>query len=101
MLQAEFFPLTLHMYSKPFRLIEDNGHISRDLLCQELNLGEGSIKTLIKHLKMQDLIETSRIGTKMSVKGNRIFLTYYHLFQENVFFLNVPLLWVDITMQSY
>jgi Domain of unknown function (DUF4443)/PH0730-like, N-terminal domain len=58
---------------KTFQLIEDNGHISRDLLCQELNLGEGSIKTLIKHLKMQDLIETSRIGTKMSVKGNRIF----------------------------
>ena len=58
---------------KTFQLIEDNGHISRDLLCQELNLGEGLIKTLIKHLKMQDLIETSRIGTKMSVKGNRIF----------------------------
>jgi hypothetical protein len=58
---------------KAFQLIENNGHISRDLLCQELNLGEGSIKTLIKHLKMQDLIETSRIGTKMSVKGNKIF----------------------------
>ena len=58
---------------KAFQLIENNGYISRDLLCQELNLGEGSIKTLIKHLKMQDLIETSRIGTKMSVKGNRIF----------------------------
>jgi hypothetical protein len=58
---------------KAFQLIKNNGHISRDLLCQELNLGEGSIKTLIKHLKMQDLIETSRIGTKMSVKGNRIF----------------------------
>ena len=58
---------------KTFQLIENNGHISRDLLCQELKLGEGSIKTLIKHLKMQDLIQTSRIGTKMSVKGNRIF----------------------------
>ncbi len=58
---------------KAFQLIENNGHISRDLLCQELNLGEGSIKTLIKHLKMQDLIETSKIGTKMSVKGNKIF----------------------------
>jgi hypothetical protein len=58
---------------KAFQLIENNGHISRDSLCQELNLGEGSIKTLIKHLKMQALIETSRIGTKMTVKGNRIF----------------------------
>jgi hypothetical protein len=58
---------------KTFQLIENNGHISRELLCHELNLGEGSIKTLIKHLKMQDLIETSKIGTRMSVKGNRIF----------------------------
>jgi uncharacterized protein DUF4443/CggR-like protein len=58
---------------KAFQLIESNGHISRDLLCQELNLGEGSIKTLIKHLKMQGLIDTSNAGTKMSDKGSRIF----------------------------
>ncbi len=58
---------------KTFQLIEEKGHISRDLLCHELNLGEGSIKTLIRHLKMQDLVETSNAGTKMTVKGNRIF----------------------------
>jgi hypothetical protein len=58
---------------KALQLIADKGHISRDLLCQELNLGEGSIKTLIKHLKMQDLIETSNAGTRMSGKGKRIF----------------------------
>ena len=58
---------------KTFQLIESNGHISRDLLCQELNLGEGSIKTLIKHLKMRGLIDTSNSGTKMSDKGCRIF----------------------------
>ena len=58
---------------KAAQLMEINDHISRDLLCQELNLGEGSIKTLIKHLKMQGLIETSKIGTKMSIKGNKIF----------------------------
>jgi biotin operon repressor len=58
---------------KAFQLIESNGHISRDLLSQELNLGEGSIKTLIKHLKMQGLIDTSNAGTKMSNKGSRLF----------------------------
>lgn len=58
---------------KAFQLMEINGHTSRDLLCQELNLGEGSIKTLIKHLKMQGLIETSKIGTQMSIKGSKIF----------------------------
>jgi len=57
---------------KALQLIKDKGHISRESLCQELNLGEGSIKTLVKHLKMQGLIETSNAGTKMSDKGKRI-----------------------------
>jgi hypothetical protein len=61
-----------HIY-KTFQLIENHGHISRDLLCQELNLGEGSIKTLIRHLKMQNLVETNRTGTRMSNKGKKIF----------------------------
>src|SRR5215831_20450552 len=54
-----------HVY-KALQLIETRGHISRDLLCKELNLGEGSIKTLVKHLMMQNMIETSNAGTKMS-----------------------------------
>jgi predicted transcriptional regulator len=58
---------------KALQLIETRGHISRDLLCEELNLGEGSIKTLVKHLKMEDMIETSNAGTRMSDKGKRFF----------------------------
>jgi hypothetical protein len=58
---------------KALQLIETRGHISRDLLCEELNLGEGSIKTLVKHLKMENMIETSNAGTKMSDKGKRFF----------------------------
>jgi hypothetical protein len=61
-----------HVY-KALQLIETRGHISRDLLCKELNLGEGSIKTLVKHLMMQDMIETSNAGTKMSDKGKKFF----------------------------
>jgi hypothetical protein len=61
-----------HVY-KALQLIETRGHISRDLLCKELNLGEGSIKTLVKHLLMQNMIETSNAGTKMSDKGRKFF----------------------------
>ena len=58
---------------KTLQLIETRGHISRDLLCKELNLGEGSIKTLVKHLMMENMIETSKAGTKMSDKGKKFF----------------------------
>jgi uncharacterized Zn ribbon protein len=45
---------------------------SRNALCAGLVLGEGTVKTLIKHLKMQGLIETSNRGTKLTVKGKSI-----------------------------
>jgi hypothetical protein len=62
----------VHIF-KTLQLIENNGHVSRDLLCEELGLGEGSIKTLIKHLKMNNLIQTSNRGTKMTNRGKAIF----------------------------
>lgn len=57
---------------KVLQLIEDKGHVSRSLLCQELALGEGSIKTLLKHMKIQDLLEATKSGTVMSEKGRKI-----------------------------
>ena len=62
----------VHIF-KTLQLIENNGHVSRDLLCEELGLGEGSVKTLIKHLKMNNLIQTSNRGTKMTNRGKTIF----------------------------
>jgi len=58
---------------KALQLIESRGHASRDALCKELNLGEGSVKTLVKHLMMENIIETSNAGTKMTEKGRRFF----------------------------
>jgi biotin operon repressor len=57
---------------KVLQLIEKEGHVSRNLLCQELSLGEGSIKTLVKHLKMQGLIESTNYGTTMTEKGRKL-----------------------------
>lgn len=62
----------VHVF-KALQLIERNGHISRALLCKELALGEGAIKTLVKHLKMNDLVKTSNSGTKMTGKGKTLF----------------------------
>jgi hypothetical protein len=58
---------------KALQLIEKRGHASRELLSRELALGEGVIKTLIKHLKMQNMIYTANSGTKMTEKGRSIF----------------------------
>jgi hypothetical protein len=52
--------------------IGNKGITSRNALCSGLVLGEGTVKTLVKHLKMQGLIETSNRGTKLTVKGKSI-----------------------------
>ncbi|HEY7079944.1 MAG TPA: DUF4443 domain-containing protein [Nitrososphaeraceae archaeon] len=62
---------------KTLQLMHDKGHISRELLCNKLNLGEGSIKTLVKHMKMQDMVHTSKSGTRLSNKGSDLY-THLH-----------------------
>ena len=62
----------VHIF-KTLQLIDRDDHVSRDQLCRELGLGEGSIKTLIKHLKMSNLIKTSNRGTTMTERGQAIF----------------------------
>ena len=54
------------------QLIEKKGHVSRNLLCKELSLGDGSVKTLVKHLKTHGIIECNKAGTTTSSKGKRI-----------------------------
>lgn len=54
------------------QLIERNGRTSRALLCEKLGLGEGSIKTLVKHMKMNGFTETSKAGMGLTNKGRGI-----------------------------
>ena len=58
----------VHIF-KVFQLLDKNGQISRTLLCQELGLGEGSARTLLKHLKMQNLVKSTNGGTRLTEKG--------------------------------
>src|SRR5215212_5835504 len=62
----------VHVF-KALQLMKNRGHVSRDLLCHELDLGEGTIKTLLKHLKMHDMIRSTNAGTKMTSKATTIF----------------------------
>lgn len=47
--------------------------VSRAMLMRELMLGEGSTKTMIKHMKMYGLLESSRRGTMLSKKGKELY----------------------------
>jgi hypothetical protein len=61
----------VHIF-KVFQLLNKNEHVSRTLLCQELSLGEGSVRTLVKHLKMQNLVKSTNAGTRLTEKGRAL-----------------------------
>ncbi len=61
----------VHIF-KVFQLLSRNEHISRALLREELSLGEGSVRKLIKNLKMQNLIRSTNHGTTLTEKGKII-----------------------------
>jgi hypothetical protein len=54
------------------QLMKDNRRVSRVLLCKELGLGEGAVKTLVKHMKTDDLIATTNGGTRLTSRGKAI-----------------------------
>lgn len=57
---------------KTLQIIQERGHVSRNTLCKKLDLGEGIVKTLVKHLKIYGLVETDNTGTRLSEKGNKL-----------------------------
>ena len=57
-----------------FQLLDKNEHVSRTLLRQELSLGEGSVRTLLKYLKMQNLVKSTNGGTRLTEKGKALSL---------------------------
>jgi predicted transcriptional regulator len=61
----------VHVF-KTLQLIKGKGHVSRDLLSKELGLGEGSIRTLIRHLQMNNMIKATNAGTTMTQKGKAL-----------------------------
>ncbi|HXU95618.1 MAG TPA: DUF4443 domain-containing protein [Candidatus Nitrosotalea sp.] len=62
----------VHVF-KTIQMMENNKKISRSLMMYELGLGEGSVKTLVKHLKEQGLVENSNAGMWLTSKGKTIY----------------------------
>ncbi len=62
----------VHVF-KTMQLLEEKKIISRSLLMRELGLGEGSVKTLVKHMKMSGLVENSNAGMWFTNKGKTVY----------------------------
>jgi hypothetical protein len=62
---------TVHVFAA-LQLIEKRGGASRESLATGLGLGAGTVKTLVKHLKMNGLVQTSNVGTRMTARGKGI-----------------------------
>jgi predicted transcriptional regulator len=60
---------------KALEEIEAQGQVGRIKLSKKLGLGEGTTRTLIKHLKMEKLIKISKSGIELSEIGERLFST--------------------------
>jgi predicted transcriptional regulator len=54
-------------------IITRNGNVGRIRLSKKLGLGEGTTRTLLKHLKNEGIIHASRRGISLSEKGKQLF----------------------------
>ncbi|RLI30262.1 MAG: hypothetical protein DRO46_00865 [Candidatus Hecatellales archaeon] len=54
-------------------LLGSEGPIGRVKLSKRLNLGEGSVRTILKHLRLAGLVEGGREGYTLTKKGRKIY----------------------------
>lgn len=65
--------------------------IGRLKLSKELQLGEGAVRTLVKHLRNEGLIEISKLGISLSERGRRVFSGLRTVVSEHVEVPSSPL----------
>lgn len=58
---------------KALEIINTRKVVGRTRLSKELGLGEGTARTLVKHLKREKLVEVSRRGITLSESGKEMF----------------------------
>lgn len=51
--------------------LSNQKYVSRASFCQELQMGEGAVRTLILHLKENGLVDTIKAGTFLTSKGKK------------------------------
>ncbi len=76
---------------KALELIGEHKSIGRIRLSKELGLGEGTTRTLLKHLKTEEMIQSSRGGIMFSEAGNKLFSDLRNRLSNVVNVPNTPL----------
>jgi biotin operon repressor len=74
MLIKDSRPLTFdieHIF-KTMQLLKIEKYVSRATLCRELQLGEGSVKTIISHMKKSGCVDSIKSGTFLLEKGHKL-----------------------------
>lgn len=67
------------------------GSVGRLKLSKDLHLGEGEVRTLVRHLKYEGLIEVSKSGTSLSAGGRKLLSHLRILVSEQVDIPSTPL----------
>jgi len=76
---------------KSLEIIANHGIVGRVSLSKELKLGIGTTRTILKHLKKEGLIESSRYGFVFSEQGKKLFSDLRSKISEGVEVPNSPL----------
>ena len=76
---------------KALELIAEYGNVGRIRLSKELGLGEGTTRTLLKHLKNEGITQSSRSGRSFSEDGKKLFSGLRSKLSEGVEVANSPL----------
>ena len=69
---------------KTLELINNYKNIGRIKLSKELGLGEGTTRTLLNHLKKENLTQSSRMGVSLSEYGKKLFSDLHAKLSEGV-----------------
>ncbi len=69
---------------KALEIIGDYRTVGRIRLSKELGLGEGTTRTLLKHLKKEGITESSRSGISLSETGKKLFSNLRSKLSEGV-----------------
>ena len=65
-----------HILKSIFHL-SNQKYVSRSNFCNEIQLGEGAVKTLIGHMKEEGLVDTIKAGTFLTKKGQKTAARFY------------------------
>jgi predicted transcriptional regulator len=87
--RAPFF--TTAQVVKALEIIGAEKGVGRKKLSEALGLGEGTIRTLVKHLKNEKLVKVSRAGITLSNFGQKIFTNLRSRISEEVEIPKSPL----------